>query len=291
MRILFTIPHYCKPRVDGGLGSERTRSDTRLKHFIECLSGLYYTLSPNQGFRGKQFEEANDALSAKLDVVVCTTGDDHLLDRVPRGFCRHHKTRATPRLLGYECHDVLRQALGHYDYYCYLEDDILLTDSLFFKKLAWFTDLAGPDAVLQPNRFEQSATPVAHRLYIDGAARSGTVNVALTPPEPVEISARSLGMDIRFEWAENPNAGCFFLNAEQMETWAAKPYFLDRSADFVGPIESAANLGLIRTFRVYKPALSNAAFLEVRHLDHYFLDVRGQAPVRRVVRPQPSDNG
>ncbi|HEU5118961.1 MAG TPA: hypothetical protein VFT74_20390 [Isosphaeraceae bacterium] len=33
------------------------------------------------------------------------------------------------------------------------------------------------------------------------------------------------------------------------------------------PLESAATLGIIRTFRTYKPARECAGFLEVRHLD------------------------
>jgi hypothetical protein len=56
-----------------------------------------------------------------------------------------------------------------------------------------------------------------------------------------------------------------------MDSWAAKPYFLDRDTSFVGPLESAATLGVMKTFRVYKPAPETGAFLEIEHPGTRFL--------------------
>jgi hypothetical protein len=50
-----------------------------------------------------------------------------------------------------------------------------------------------------------------------------------------------------------------------MEHWARQPHFRDRESRLLGPLETAATLGILRTFKVYKPALSNADFLEVQH--------------------------
>jgi hypothetical protein len=74
-----------------------------------------------------------------------------------------------------------------------------------------------------------------------------------------------LGIPIRFCRPANPHSGCFFLNAAQMSRWAARPDFLDRDTSFIGPLESAATLGIMRTFRVYKPTVENANFLEIEH--------------------------
>jgi hypothetical protein len=38
--------------------------------------------------------------------------------------------------------------------------------------------------------------------------------------------------------------------------------FFDRDTSFIGPLESAATLGIMRAFRIYKPAPEHAAFLE-----------------------------
>lgn len=275
MRILFTIPHYFKPTKEGFLGSERNSAEKRALCLNTCLAALHQTIGHSQAMAHKQQPEANKGLNADIDVVICTTSDDHVLERVPGDLFRHHETQATPRLLGYECHDVLRQNLGRYDYFCYLEDDLEIADPLFFTKLAWFTERAGNDRLLQPNRFEKTDSPPARKAYIDrnlGRTKVGDTLQELPKPEP--IRARVLGRDFLFHAARNPHAGCFFLNAAQMATWAAKPFFLDRSRDFAGPLESAATYGIVRTFKIYKPARPNAGFLEVRHLDHYFLDYR-----------------
>jgi hypothetical protein len=71
--------------------------------------------------------------------------------------------------------------------------------------------------------------------------------------------------------ANNPHAGCFLLSAEQMEHWADQPHFLDRKARFVGPLESAATLGILRTFRIYKPSPQNANFLEIEHAGNHWI--------------------
>ena len=56
-----------------------------------------------------------------------------------------------------------------------------------------------------------------------------------------------------------------------METWSRQPHFLDRDTSFIGPLESAATLGIMRTFRVYKPAVESAGFLEIEHFGTSFL--------------------
>src|SRR5690606_10360311 len=85
------------------------------------------------------------------------------------------------------------------------------------------------------------------------------------------ISAETLGRQLWFGRVVNAHSGCFFLTRPQMERWSRQPDFLSRDSAFVGPLESAATLGLLRHFRVYKPGRSNAAFLEVRHLHQRYL--------------------
>jgi hypothetical protein len=201
------------------------------------------------------------------DVIVCTVANDHVLDQVPipNRFWKSNATSARPPLLGYECHAVLRDHLGKYDFYCYLEDDIVLSDSGFFRKIAWFGRLFGDGRVLQPNRFEAGPHPRVDKIYVDGELppkwTAGFQDLAQLPP----LTAEVLGSPVVFRGTTNPHAGCFFLNAVQMDHWARTPHFLDRADSFIGALESAATLGIMRTFKVYKPGLENADFLEVRH--------------------------
>jgi hypothetical protein len=73
------------------------------------------------------------------------------------------------------------------------------------------------------------------------------------------------------ERALNPHSGCFFLTAAQMKRWAESAHFLDRDTRFIGPLESAATLGIMRTFKVYKPARNSANFFEIEHRDDAFI--------------------
>ena len=145
----------------------------------------------------------------------------------------------------------------------------------------WFNRMAGDEAALQPNRFELAIGQNWHKLYIDGNLKQPEISERLqdVSDRPV-LSGEALGAEFRFERVNNPHSGCFFLNARQMAHWAAQPGFLVREAAFAGPLESAATLGLMRHFRVYKPARENAGFLEVRHLDNRYLGVRRKTPAR-----------
>jgi hypothetical protein len=60
-----------------------------------------------------------------------------------------------------------------------------------------------------------------------------------------------------------------------MAQWANQTYFLDRDISFVGPLESAATLGIMKTFRIYKTSPEQASFLEIQHFGTGFLRLIG----------------
>lgn len=279
MRILFTIPHYFNPQGSGFYGSLKADPRPRLNALANVIYALHGTFGRRQGLlvgAKRAVVESNTVQAADIDVVICTTGENHLVGylRAP-GLFRHHATTAKPMLLGYECHAVLRDALGQYDYYCFLEDDLLISDPLFFQKLEWFNHFAGDEAVLLPNRFETARGQPWLKLYIDGNLRDPRISARYqdVTDRPV-LAGKALGMPVRFQRVDNPHCGGFFLNARQMAQWAAQPYFLDRDASFISALESAASLGVMRSFRVYKPSRENAGFLELLHLDNRYLGKR-----------------
>ncbi len=281
MRILFTIPHFFEHgtgtaddgRPHGAVAGDREQRIRAAAACILALHQLYCKAQCQLDIARKSLEPANQLTADRVDVVVCTAQDRHLLEDlpVPEDYYQHYETTSEPALLGFMCHEVLREWVGAYDYYCYLEDDIVLRDPLFFVKLAWFSGNRGAEALLQPNRFEVSARPGAHKLYVDGALRPDVTAPFQDITDTAGWEANVMGARVAFERTRNPHSGCFFLNARQMETWASRPYFLDRDTSFVGPLESAATLGIMRTFKVYKPAVENAAFLEVEHADPRFI--------------------
>lgn len=280
MRALFTIPHYYDPQGNRFYGSLGTDARRRSAAVAATILGLYQTFDRRQGLLdgpARCVHPTNTREPIEVSVVVCTTRGMHLLERLKGfdGLFVHRETSAEPPYLGFECHAVLREALGRFDWYCFLEDDLLVTDPLFFAKLAWFNRLAGDEALLAPNRYEVAPGQPLHKLYIDGNMADPTISPRFQDAnDRPAIEAEALGMKLRFQRVNNPHSGAFFLNARQMAHWASRPYFLDRDAGFADPMASAATLGVMRTFRLYKPARKNADFLEIRHLSNRYLGAR-----------------
>ena len=281
MRLLFAIPHFYDPAPAGSPrhGSLGRDPAPRIRALADGLAAIRQLFGRPQcviDIARRTTLPANQTLAVVADVAIFTTGDRHLLDRLPLGpgYFAHHSTGADPKLLGYECHAWLRDRIGAgYDYYCFLEDDLLIRDPLFFVKLRWFRAQFGDGALLMPNRYEVARDRLVHKAYVDGPLRPDSTapfqDIADTP----ELEAEALGQRFVFQRPRNPHSGSFFLAAGQMATWAARPDFLDRSARFVGPLESAATLGVMRAFRIYKAAPENAAFLEIEHPGTGFLSL------------------
>jgi hypothetical protein len=275
MRTLIVIPHAFLPHRPGTklYGSERTDGPTRAASLLRCIAALQQNFGPRQHMVNDGSDpRCNASLEAALEIVLCTTGADHLAGSVPPHLFHHHNTTLDPRLLGFACQGILRDNAGRYDWYGYLEDDCEITDPLWFAKLAWFNAAFGPAAALQPNRFELSTGPIVQKLYIDGPIPGpepwGTM------PGTATLQGTTLSRDWQFRRVGNPHAGCFFADPAQMARLTADPAFGHFSDAFIGPLESAATLPLLRNFAVYKPSLANAGFLEMRHIDQRILDQR-----------------
>lgn len=279
MRFLFAIPHFYDSQQSPGNnrhGSTVQPPEVRRESLERCVLSLHQLFGSAQcimQLAQNKTEAANQRLRGEVHVVLCTTLEQHLIEqlRLDSRLYVHHRTRTEPPFLGYECQAVLRDRWGSYDYYCYLEDDLLLHDNWLFQKLKWFNQHVGEESLLLPNRFEQAAGMLAHRAYVDGDLREEVTAPYQDVHQRAELASQVLGAEIRFRRPLNPHAGCYFLNGSQMQHWMRQPYFLDRSRAFIGPLESAATLGIMRAFRIYKPAPENASFLEIEHQGNGFI--------------------
>jgi hypothetical protein len=280
MRLLFTIPHYAQPETPAcetpRYGSLAADLSPRVQALTACLTALYQLYNGEHWFINHakcQAQHAVPVAPCQIDVVICTTRGCHVLDHLPvePRYYIHQPTGAEPLLLGFACQAVLRERLGQYDWYSYLEDDLILRDPWHFIKLAWFNRHGGHDKLLQANRFEAGLNYPAPKVYVDGELDERVTapfqNVHDSPAFVTEL----LGVPVRFERTPNPHSGCFFLSAAQMEHWAAQGHFHDHASRFIGPLETVATLGIMRTFKVYRPAAANADFLEVQHFGTGYL--------------------
>jgi hypothetical protein len=280
MKILFTIPHFFE--ATGGAAADGRQHGSardpliRAQALSACVTSLHqlYACAPAVLVHDrKEVQPLTQVPPYQIEIVVCTAGDRHVLPMLPLPpqLYRHHRTSAPPLELGFECHAVLRDRLGAFDYYCYLEDDLILLDPWFFHKLAWFSQKGGDDKLLQPNRFEAALETTAKKMYVDGDLAPQVTADFQDISGAADLAADILGRRLFFRRTRNPHAGCFCLSARQMEHWVAQPFFLDRDKSFVSGLESAATLGIMRAFKVYKPGFENADFLEVQHFGNAYL--------------------
>ena len=263
----------------------------RAEALSAAIAGIHQHLSPRQAFlyclhkhipgQGNgRLVKVNEQAATAVDIAVCTVGDNHLVHQlaVPKSMFHHQPVSADPMMIGFACQQILKAHLGKYDYYCYMEDDLVIGDPYFLAKAAWFTRIFGDEALLLPHRFELSAVDPLHKLYIDGPVRPDFTAAWQDVGDRRTLESEHLGAKIAFERWTNPHSGCFFLNAMQMERWGASAGFLDGDCSFAGPLESAASLGIMKTFRIYKPSFKNAAFHEIRHLHNRYLGVALKMP-------------
>jgi hypothetical protein len=303
MRILFTIAHYWKPpsltsRVASQLrhlpvrrarrlgqrfvphhGSIRRNARDRAQALAQCIGNLHVLFGSPQGHfdrTARSVIAANGSDTAKVDVIVCSSGSNHVLEKLPlpANFYDHQVFEGDARYLSFDCQNALKAGLGNYDFYCFLEDDILLHDPWFFHKLHWFATRFGDHALLQPNRFERSWQGPVRKLYIDETIAVEETASFQDIARDAELTAPCLDTTVTFQRHPNPHSGCYFLSAAQMLHWSRQAYFGARDASFIGPLESGATLGLMKTFNIYKPAIEDASFLEVEHFGDAYLQRR-----------------
>lgn len=271
-KMLVTIPHYFSYVAGSRYCSTNSKDPTpRIAALTRCIMSFYHSFGNKQYLLNEISsipERANASTMLEVDVVVCTQGENHILSSlsIERNYFSHVSFAVDPLFLGFECRRVLQDNLGKYDYYCYVEDDLIIHDPYFMRKIQWFSQLVHPLAVLQPNRFEHSMNKKADKCYIDGQI--------YTIPDKFRsiVNGDFLGEEVSFMTPpDNPHSGCYFLTHEQMEHWSKQTHFLVHDTSFVGPLESAATSGIAKTFELYKPSLHNANFCEIEHFGDAYL--------------------
>ena len=267
-RIFVTMPHYFGAAGTAMLDSTtmtdavRVRRRTALVMTLQWLNVNFGTAHYRLdfGIHGERKGTIGEVLTVvtrpgRLDIEILTLADDHLLsDFALPPTVRQRHVEGDPAELPFACHDALAERRGEYDWYCYVEDDIYLTDPSFFDKQRWFNRTFGDDKLLSPNRYEFFGHTL--KVYVDGEIGQPLPGNAL--------SAGDGGRKLSFLATTNPMAGCFFLSAAQMDRWVRSPGFGRREMGSLNAGE-ATILKLGSDFHFYRPSLENADFLEVVH--------------------------
>ncbi len=276
MKILICIPHFfdAAPAGEARYGSENAaKQQEKTQGLAKCI-GILHLLFGRAHFganhRRRIFEEVPNECADSVAVKVVTVPDKHLLRRIgiPSRLYEHVPIDADPSHLGFETHKVIQSHAGQYDYYGYLEDDIVIYDPHFFRKLDYFNhNISGSDskALLQPNRFESFLgtdkvhSEWVHKVYPDYSYSDGPVG-------DVIHTIDYLGGKVQFERARAPHSGCFFVNEDQLATLEKAPNFgSTERIDERMVLDQAATLPIHQAFNIYKSTQRNMNFFQVEH--------------------------
>jgi hypothetical protein len=290
MRILLTIAHFFRAEEGSNHSStDAHRRDQRaaaIRSVIDAWRGHYGPVSTINVWQ-KRFEQMV-GVADQLDIIVLVNGDNHLLDA---DYCRARGVRLydakleNPRMLGFTAHKLFADARNGYDVFAFSEDDLRPTGGDMIPRILAFQDDYGWRRVLFPNRFEFNPRGPALKTYIDGMLRAALLapfEAAL--PDERFLKGRQGARPLTFQRATNPHCGFFAITAAQLTHWIAQPQFGDQDCSFISPLESAATLGILKTFPIYKPFGRDMGWLEIEHLDTRFSGMN--LPGRRPAAPQ-----
>lgn len=282
MRLLIGVVHYWRPGDGrhGSLAPDPTGRVQALRKVVLQLHRLFGSAAASLNHMARRIDPVCDQ-GCNLDLRICVTDEHHVLEHLAdlQGLFQIEPCAPDdPRLLGFACQAMLREvslqaaAAGDaYEYVAYLEDDILIQDPDFFLKLRHFNAAFGDGYLLMPNRIETLERPgQLSRFYIDGDYNpAASAQYRLSSER--QLCLEHLGQMVCFDQPFNLHAGCFFLNRAQASVYFANADAQSIDVSFHGPLESAATLGMLKTFQLMKPALANGRFLTVEHAGRNFM--------------------
>jgi hypothetical protein len=250
-RVLAVVTH---------LSREGRTADVSAQRLAETLDGLLASLGHTD-----------------LQLALNTLPGRHVADALPayqreRLLVCEQSPDGDPLFLGFDAQNVFAERVDDYDWFCFLEDDLILGDGILLEKLAFFNDAAPPEAVLLPHRYELWN---GQKIHIDMRAK-GRAGEDTTAGRLTLIEAG----DWKFAEPANPHSGFYALTQSQVRTWLASGRHWYKLCSYYGPLESAATGSLEECFRIYKPHPDNLEFLEIRHFGTKYAELYEQLAPR-----------
>ena len=198
-----------------------------------------------------------------LTIIVHTVAGRHITPYLPEYQINcirvQEEKDCDPMFIGFRAQEQLVNKIDEFDWFLFIEDDIIIHDAYFLEKLEKFNKACGyENAILLPNRYEMCQ---GTKNYIDLTLDVEDFEPAWNRLSVVEIEG------VKHAACTNPHAGMYCLSQSQMKHWINSGREWRDTNLIVGPLESAATYCLLECFSLYKPHPSNLNFLEVRHYD------------------------
>lgn len=300
MRIAIIMAHYFQELANSNIaagstlqGMERKiNAVTETLHALKLLSqkGTYVTNCSDY------IVPINSNCINDVDIFVCTIGEQHILNKLPiprHYFNRVGFSKVEPTSLTFICQIVLRDLYlknQDYDFYCYIDDDIVIRDLSFFQKLMWLNkQLDNENILIMPSCYEISRNiyDADFKLYINHEDTDKyNVRRFQNFAENNNFSLEWQGIPIEFSKPYNPYSASYFLSNKQMKKVVSEGKF-DQMISFSDILESGVMTNILDKFIIYKPSLANASFLEVEHYGNAYLKMALHCVLanRRIVTP------
>jgi hypothetical protein len=165
----------------------------------------------------------------------------------------------------FDAYEVFKKHLAEFDYFLFLEDDILLTDSWFIEKIKKFNSVSPfKKYVLLPHRFEYYK---GIKYYIDQLSVRNDKQTIFTHSNTLNLNLD----DVSFCIYENPHAAFYCLNKNQMLMWIDSGYKWKNKVVAFGTLESAATFSMYENFQFIKPRPDYIDYLEVQHFGNKYM--------------------
>ena len=243
--VIVTIAHITSVEE----AKDRKKASTKIERLKNTIDGLLSSFAHCQ-----------------LSIVINTVPDRHITAYLPDYQIRcirvQEESDCDPMFVGFRAQDELVNNVDNFDWFLFIEDDIVLHDSFILEKLEKFNTKCGyPHAVLLPNRYEYRQ---GIKNYIDL-----TLLVNLLDSDKIWNGLSTVEIEgVKFAECANPHAGFYCLSKSQLQQLISSGRaFKDKNLGFGGPRECAATYNLLECFSLYKPHPSNLYFLEVKHYD------------------------
>jgi hypothetical protein len=240
-KVIVTIAHVTSVEE----AKDREKAFIKIERLKNTIDGLLTSLAHCQ-----------------LSIVISTVADRHITAYLPDyqvGCIRvQEEADCDPMYVEFRCQDELANNVDDFDWFLFIEDDIVLHDSYILEKLYKFNTKSGYDhAVLMPNRYE----------FCEGA--KSYIDLTIMDSDRLWNGISTVEIEeVKFAECVNPHAAFFCLSKSQMKHWISSGRaWKNKDLGFGGPLECAATFSLLECFSLYKPHPSNLHFFEVKHYD------------------------
>lgn len=239
-KVLVMIPHIVSPEE----ASDRQKGAAKITRLEKAIAGLL-----------------NSFAHCDLEIWIQTLPGQNVVRFLPeyqqRRIYVEEQQTCEPLYVPYSIQDkFMARKSEPFDWFLFMEDDIVIHDSSFLDKLILFNQhCPESNGILYPNRYEMLE---GTKRYIDLTINE---DMAWDRLSVFEING------VKYAECQNSHAALYCLTAKQLDYWSRCDRDW-RNLDFmVGPLECAGTFSLLESFIIYKPHPQNLHSFEVEHYD------------------------